>query len=78
MISSVVDGKVLDWHWKRREIDELFFVGDRYIGQVFNMGRGGWSALHRNPQSTIGLVDGFKTRYAASRFLLKFEADIGY
>jgi hypothetical protein len=71
MISSSVDGKVLDWHWKRRGVDILFYVGDIYIGQLFNLGRRGWSALHKDPNE-IGLVEGFKTRYDASHFLLKY------
>jgi len=78
MLSSTVDGKVLDWHWRKRTNDYLFFVGGIYIGQVFNLGRTrGWSALHKDPQ-TIGLVEGFKTKYAASHFLLKFENKIPY
>lgn len=77
MISSIVNGKVLDWRWKKREVDTLFYVGDIFIGQLFNLGKLGWSAVHREPQ-TMGAVDGFKTRYAASHFLLKFEKDIQY
>lgn len=77
MLSSIVDGKVLDWNWKRRETDTLFYIGDNYIGRVFYMGRAGWVALHRDYNS-IGLAEGFKTRYAASHFLLKFEEDINY
>ena len=77
MISSVVDGKVLDWHWKKRSNDYLFYIGDIFIGQVWNMGVHGWTALHRESNS-IGLAEGFKTRYDASHFLLKFEKDIKY
>lgn len=77
MISSVVDGKVLDWRWKFSVNRYLFYVGDIFIGQVFNMGRNGWSSFHREPNN-IGIVDGFKSRYDASRFLLKFEENIGY
>lgn len=71
-LSSVIEGKVLDWKWKKRKTDTLFYIGDIYIGQLFFFKNKGWSALHRLPQS-IGLVEGFKTRYAASNFLLKFE-----
>ena len=77
MLSSVVDGKVLDWRWNKRQIDTLFYVGDIYIGQLFNMGKSGWSALHKTANS-IGLVEGFKSRYAASHFLLKFDENISY
>lgn len=77
MISSVVDGKVLDWHWKKRQIDTLFYVGDIYIGQLFYHKRSGWTALHKNPNN-VNLVEGFKSRYSASHFLLKFEENINY
>lgn len=77
MTSSVVNGKVLDWHWKNRKTDVLFYVGDIYIGQLFNRRVCGWAALHKTPNE-IGLAEGFKTRYAASHFLLKFETDINY
>lgn len=69
MISSVINGKVLDWHWKKRETDSLFYVGDIYIGQLFNRGICGWTALRTLP--SVELVEGFKTRYAASNFLIK-------
>jgi hydrogenase maturation factor len=74
-LSSTVDGKILDWRWKKRETDYLFFVGDHYVGQIFNLGRGGWAALHGTFNS-IGLAEGFKSRYLASRFLLKHEEDL--
>ena len=66
MYSSIVDGKVLDWSWKKRDIDTLFYVGDIFIGQLFNSGRAGWSAVYKEPTG-LGCVDGFKTRYAASQ-----------
>jgi len=77
MISSVVDGKVLDWRWKKRKIDYVFCVGDIFIGQLFNLGKSGWACVHKNPNN-IGSAEGFKTRYAASHFLLKFEESIKY
>ena len=78
MISSVVGNKVLDWHWKKLGTDRYkFYIGDIFIGQVFNMGVHGWTGLHREP-NIIGLCEGFKTRYDASHFLLKFEKDIRY
>lgn len=75
-MSSIVDGKVLDWHWKKRETDTLFYVGDIFIGQLFNGERSGWSAVYRNPTG-LGCVDGFKTRYTASNFMLKFAKNEG-
>lgn len=77
MISSIVEDKVLDWKWKRYNYRYTFFIGDIFIGQVFNMDKLGWTALHRDHQP-IGLVEGFKTKYAASHFLLKFEPNINY
>lgn len=69
MTSSVINGKVLDWHWKKRETDSLFYVGDILMGQLFHHGRSGWTALRTVP--FVELVEGFKTRYSASNFLLK-------
>lgn len=78
-VYSIVDGKVLDWRWEKHAAIEnhyLFYVGDVFIGQIWG-GKLGWSALHRKSQ-TIGLVSGFRTRYDALHFLLKFETDIKY
>lgn len=75
MYSSIVDGKVLDWRWKKRDVDTLFYVGDIFIGQLFNNGRNGWSAVYKDPTG-LGCVDGFKTRYAASQFMLKFVKEV--
>jgi len=72
---SVVDGKVLHWKWKKRELDYLFYVGDIYVGQLFYIKRLGWSALHRE-HNCVGAVHGFKCKLAASEFLLKFEPTI--
>ncbi len=65
MISSIVDGKVLDWNWKRREVDTVFYIGDMFAGQLFNLGKSGWTAVPLTGRK----VSGFKTRYSASAYL---------
>jgi hypothetical protein len=40
MISTIVDGKVLDHRYKKiGDFIYNFYVGDIFIGQVFNMGK---------------------------------------
>lgn len=70
--SSVVNGKVLDWSWKRRKQDTVFYIGDKIVGQLFYL-RSGWSAVHTLPSTTGGPVQGFRSRIAASMYLEQIE-----
>jgi len=75
MYSVIVDDKVLDFKYKKLgEAVSAFYVGDIYVGQVFKMRRY-WSCVSAKPVyingSNIYPVDGFKTRFHASEFMLK-------
>jgi len=70
MQSLSVNGKVLDFHYKKLLPDfYAFYVGEYYIGQVINM-QGHWAAVSSKPFAFMP-VSGFVTRSAASEFLLK-------
>ena len=72
MQSVVVGKEVLDFHFKRfNDYSYIFNIGSIYVGQVFNIG-GKWSCVSKNPNK-IFPVHGFKTRYDAAIFLLRFE-----
>lgn len=71
MLSEIVDGKVLDWRFKRRKVDTLFYIGDIFVGQIFKIGKS-WSAVSRIP-TTMGVIHGFRTRGDAARLLLKIR-----
>jgi hypothetical protein len=73
--STIVNGEVLDWHFKPLGNSCLtaFYIGDIYVGQVANMGQGGWSAATGANPHSIMPVNGFKTRTDAAIFLLKIE-----
>ena len=73
MLSLVVEGKVLDWRFKKlNDFTYAFYVGDIYVGQVFKMKGRSWSAVSSKPNE-IHPIDGFKSRYYASEFLLKLN-----
>lgn len=82
MLSTIVDDKVLDWHFKQHTHPKLrnqfrFYIGDIYVGQIHKMtmrSRVSWCAV------TCGKVVeghdlfpiyGFRTRYDAAVMLLK-------
>ena len=75
MLSIIVDGKVLDFTYKKGHAGFWnFYIGDIYVGQVVNLDRLGWTAIsHLHPDELQGFasVDGFKTRYKASEYLLR-------
>jgi hypothetical protein len=66
------EGKVLDFHWKKLQpFHYSFYIGDIFVGQVFNLGRS-WSGVGKNPHILNGF-SGFKTRLDATRFILTLE-----
>jgi hypothetical protein len=76
MLSVVHEGRVLDFKYKKQnEFTYAFYIGDILIGQVFRMGDQKWSAVGwHNPESDMHRlypVDGFRSRYHASEFMLK-------
>lgn len=71
--SSVVVGQVLDWSWERRDVDTVFRIGARVVGQLFGSGTD-WSAVHVTIPSPVGEpVGGFRSRYAASKYLEQLD-----
>ena len=74
MYSVVVDGKVLDMRYKKMEHNHgyVFYVGDIYVGQIFKT-RNRWCAVSSKPSNGLCPLDGFRSRYHASEFLLKFN-----
>lgn len=71
MLSIVLDGKVLDFRYKKQtDFCTAFYVGDILVGQIFNMGSQGWAAVCSG-DCQMRSATGFKTRYAASDFMLK-------
>jgi len=74
MYSTIVNGKVLDWHFKSLGPTCLsaFYIGDVYVGQVGKMRKGNWSAACGNkPSAGLCPVNGFRSRLDAAEFLLK-------
>ena len=78
MLSSIAGDKVLDWHWKKRDLDTLFYIGKTRVGQLF-VSKGGWTAIYRFPVPAPfpTPVRGFKTRAKASEFLEQLERAFG-
>ena len=73
MMSCVYEGKVLDWHFKKRPSDTLFYIGDIFVGQLFKIGKT-WSGLPAHPRDNDrSLVDGFRSRVDACQYLLQYE-----
>jgi hypothetical protein len=75
MYSTVHNGEVLDWKFKRMKSGAAynFSVGHFFLGQIFKL-RSGWSAVSWcNPDCLKGFraVDGFKDRHAAADYLLR-------
>lgn len=73
MYSETVDGKVLDYRF--RQVKELpyiydFFIGDIYIGKMFKMKKGSWSAVSAYPNALFPIA-GFKSRLDCAEILLK-------
>ena len=68
MYSHIINGKVLNFHFKTREQGTVFYIGDIFIGTLYFM-HNKWSAVswYENP---YGVDNGFKTRLDAAEFLL--------
>jgi len=81
MYSTVVDGKVLDWKYKRSGHDfpvYNFYIGDIFIGQIFNLGRSGWCPVTFHTVCPYKNVHGFRTLCHASEFMLQVCGFINY
>lgn len=69
MSSEIVNSTVLDFHFKLRDIDTLFYIGDIYIGQIWHI-RNKWTCLSKYP-TKYGSIGGFRTRLDAAEYLLQ-------
>lgn len=73
MYSVVIDGKVLDFRYKKlQENHYAFYIGDILVGQVFNLKRC-WSAVSCEHRGAMTRMQGFKNRYYASEYLLQLN-----
>jgi len=73
MMSAIVNGKVLDFKFKKggQDFITVFYVGDIYVGQIFKMSHG-WSVVGKSPNA-LSPIDGLRTRWQAAQLLLKME-----
>lgn len=72
MQSVNVNGKVLDFHYKKKnDFIYSFYIGEIFVGQLFNLGMHGWSAVGTPATSGFSKVDGFKSRNNAAQYLLR-------
>lgn len=72
--SLLLNGKVLDYRFKKRTDDYLFYCGHILIGTVVQMRAGTWSAVSQyKPLSFV--ARGFKTRSDACEFLLDWNRE---
>jgi hypothetical protein len=72
MYSTVWNGEVLDWRFKIRKVDTLFYIGEIFIGHIFKISENNWSAVGKTPNKLCP-VPGFGSRHYAANFLLKLE-----
>ncbi len=79
MKSVIVDGVVLDFKYKKvDEFTYIFYVGHILVGRLFRFSlKSGWAAVSHKHHDMNG-VDGFKTRWKASEYLLKLNKIGGY
>ncbi len=73
MYSEVVNGEVLDWSFRKKTGGVKgynFCIGNLLIAQVFYMSKGRWSSVPWTAKS-IGVVEGFNSRYSAAAYGLK-------
>ncbi len=78
MYSTVENGEVLDWHFKRSKANEFqytFWIGEAtLVGQIFKMSRNRWSAVSPYPmEGDLHHIDGFASRHDAAEFLLRIR-----
>jgi hypothetical protein len=72
MYSAIVDGKVLDFHFKLLIKDQYaFYLGDIFVGQIFHINKS-WDCVSYKSHE-LNPVCGFRTRYHAAEMLLKMN-----
>ena len=70
--STLEDGKVLGWYFKRCKVQNfryIFYIGDIMVGQIFHV-NDSWTATSPYP-GPLNHCKGLKTRHDAAEFLLK-------
>ena len=76
MYSTVYQGKVHDWKYKKMTHNGwyAFYIGDIYVGQVVKKDRdNSWAVISSKPCIGNG-AEGFQNRYYASKFLLEIQS----
>jgi len=73
MMSAIVNGKVLDFKYKKggQDFITVFYIGNIYVGQIFKMSNG-WSVVGKTKNS-LGPIDGLRSRWQAAELLLRME-----
>jgi len=71
MMSTIVNGKVLDWHFKKRTVDTVFYIGDIFVGQIFKVANT-YSVVGKTPHD-LSPINGLATRWQAAELLLRME-----
>jgi len=77
MQSAIVNGKVLDFRYKKGGLDFItkFCIGydndEIYVGQIFKMAHG-YSVVGKTPNA-LSPIDGLRTRWQAAELLLRME-----
>jgi len=66
--SSVINGKVVDWYYKKNEVQDCtnFYIGEQFIGQIFKDGKDYHAVSWVNAGNK---VHGFRTRANATCWL---------
>ena len=71
----IVDGEVKDIIWKKFDNQRGYhlYLDDTFIGQIFKMNGGEWSAVAwgKIPASTLRRVVGFNSRWRATEYILR-------
>lgn len=77
MMSSVINGRVMDWSFKKIVLEERpnhiiynLYTGDILQGQI-SKSRFGWDAIPFSVNRKIGLIFGFASRWRAAEFILQ-------
>ena len=78
MYSTNVDGKVLDFGYKKlTDGVYAFYLGTMYMGQLFRIRPRNWAATSNGQiPNNICPVDGFMSRHKAAEFLLNLNGYI--
>ena len=73
MYSVIINGKVLDFKFKRlNDFTYNFSVGDIFLGQIYHIDKS-WSCVSFLASSDLCPINGFRTRFDAAEMLLKIN-----